>query len=128
MIPNEPTVIMTDQLKAQLDALAKQTAIKYDEGKRDWSLLPLESVEEIIKVLEFGQNKYSAWNWANGGGFKYTRVFNSLCRHIFAWARGEDNDPESGLNHLAHASCNLLFLLYYVKHKDKYNNNDDRNV
>lgn len=119
---------MTPELKAKVEEISKKYAVKYDEGKRDWSLLPIESVEEIIKVLEFGQKKYAAWNWANGEGFKYTRVFNSLVRHIFAWVRGEDNDPESGLSHLAHAGCNILFLLYYIKHKNKYNNNDDRNV
>jgi len=126
-----------DRLKPQVnftvseqpaEAPANTAAVKYDSGKLDWSILPLDSVEEIIKVLEFGKNKYAAWNWANGEGFKYTRVFNSLTRHIFAWVRGEDNDPESGLSHLAHAGCNILFLLYYIKHKNRYPNNDDRQV
>lgn len=104
-------------------------AVKHDQGKLDWSLLPIDSVEEILKVLEFGKHKYAAWNWASNGGFKYSRLFGSLLRHIFAWWRGEDRDPETGLSHLAHAGCNILFLLYYIKHRDtKYQNNDDRNV
>lgn len=104
-------------------------AVKHDQGKLDWSLLPIDSVEEILKVLEFGKRKYAAWNWASNGGFKYSRLFGSLLRHIFAWWRGEDKDPETGLSHLAHAGCNILFLLYYIKHRDtKYQNNDDRNV
>lgn len=104
-------------------------AVKHDQGKLDWSLLPVDSVEEILKVLEFGKHKYAAWNWASNGGFKYSRLFGSLLRHIFAWWRGEDRDPETGLSHLAHAGCNILFLLYYIKHRDtKYQNNDDRNV
>ena len=102
------------------------TAIKHDQAKADWSMMPWDSVEEILKVLEFGKRKYSAWNWAQGEGFKYSRIFNSLLRHMFAWFRGEDNDPESGLSHLAHAGCNILFLIYFVKHKNKYKNNDDR--
>lgn len=105
--------------------IAKQ-AVKYDTGKLDWSLMPWDSVEEILKVLEFGKQKYSSWNWATGEGFKYTRVFNSLVRHLFAWIRGEDNDPESGLSHLAHAGCNVIFLLYFVKHKARFKTNDDR--
>ena len=99
-------------------------AIKHDSGKTDWSLMPFEAVEEINKVLEFGAGKYAAHNWTEGTGFKYSRVLNSLLRHIFAFVRGEDKDPESGLSHLAHAGCNVLFLLYYIKHKDRYANDD----
>ena len=108
------------------DPKASTTAVKFDQGKLDWSLIPIDSVEEILKVLEFGKVKYDSWNWAKGEGFKYSRVFNSTIRHLFAWFRGEDKDPESGLSHLAHAGCNILFLLYFVKHKNRYTNNDDR--
>lgn len=101
-------------------------ALKFDADKLDWSLLPIDAVEEIIKVLEFGKVKYAAWNWSSNGGFKYTRVFSALIRHLFAWMRGEDNDPETGLSHIAHAGCNILFLLHFIVNKDKYVNNDDR--
>lgn len=109
-----------------LELVTDKSAVKFDNGKLDWSLMPWDSVEEILKVLEFGKIKYSAWNWSSGEGFKYSRVFNSLIRHLFAWFRGEDIDPESGLSHLSHAGCNILFLIYFVKHKNKYKNNDDR--
>lgn len=101
-------------------------AIKFDEGKLDWSLMPWDSVEEILKVLEFGKTKYAAWNWSSNGGFPYMRVFSATMRHLLAWVRGEDNDPETGLSHIAHAGCNILFLLYFIKHKDKYTTNDNR--
>jgi hypothetical protein len=78
-------------------------------------------------VLEFGANKYAAHNWQQGEGFRYTRVLNSLLRHVFAYMRGEDLDPESGLSHMAHAGCNVLFILYYIKNKSRYKN-DDRYV
>lgn len=100
------------------------SAIKYDTGKTDWSLMPWEAVEEINKVLEFGANKYAAHNWTQGDGFRYTRVLNSLFRHLFSWSRGEDLDPESGLSHLSHAGCNILFLIYYNRYKERYKNDD----
>jgi hypothetical protein len=103
-------------------------ATKHDGGKRQWDLLPIDSVEEIIKVLEFGAGKYAAHNWSSNGGFKYSRVFNALIRHLFAFMRGEDNDKETGLSHLAHAGCNVLFLLHFVLHKDKFTTNDDRHI
>ena len=99
-------------------------AVKHDEGKTDWSLMPFEAIEEINKVLDFGAKKYAAHNWRSGTGFKYTRVLSSLLRHTFAWARGEDLDPESGLSHLAHMGCNVVFLIYYNKYKTQYNNDD----
>ena len=100
------------------------TPVKHDNLKTDWNLVPMEAVEEIARVLEFGARKYSANNWRSGSGFAWTRVFNSLLRHLFAWVRGEDLDPESGLSHLAHAGCNVLFLIYYSQNKDRFINDD----
>lgn len=102
-------------------------AVKFDDGKVEWSLVPFEALEGMAQVLEFGAKKYAAWNWTEGGGFKWTRILGSCLRHLFAFMRGEDNDPESGLSHISHAQCNLLFLAYYIRNKDKFNK-DDRNV
>jgi ADP-heptose:LPS heptosyltransferase len=44
-------------------------------------------------------------------------------RHLAAWQRGEENDPETGLPHLAHAMCNLRMLTLYSK---TYPEGDDR--
>lgn len=102
-------------------------AVKYDSGKADWSLVPFEALEDMVKVLEFGAAKYSRHNWQMDGGFKWTRVLSSCLRHLFDWARGIDLDPESGLSHIAHAQCNLLFLAYYIRTKNTQTK-DDRNV
>lgn len=99
-------------------------ALKFDDNKPDWSLVPFESLEGMVKVLEFGAKKYAGWNWTADGGFQYTRVLRSCFRHLFAWARGEDLDPESGLSHIHHAMCNLLFLSHYIGNKTKYPKDD----
>jgi hypothetical protein len=118
-----PTIEEPDDWRHQ--ALPRTTvAVRDDEGKRDWSLMPWECIEEINKVLEFGARKYSCQNWRNGNGFSWTRVLSSLLRHTFSWARGEDLDKESGLSHLAHMGCNVIFLIYYTKYKDRYNIDD----
>ena len=106
---------------------SEPAAMKFDDGKPDWSLVPFESLEGMVKVLEFGAKKYAGWNWTNDGGFPYTRVLRSCLRHLFAYMRGEDNDPESGLSHIHHAMCNLLFISHYIGNKEKYNK-DDRQV
>lgn len=84
---------------------------KHDGGKIPVELLPTQALEEIAKVLDFGQRKYDRFNWAKG--FKWSRLIGAAMRHLFAWQRGEDLDPESGLSHLAHLGCCVLFLLQH---------------
>lgn len=87
-------------------------AVKADEDKLRFDLLPLSGVSEIVKVLNFGAKKYQDHNWRKG--LKWGRLFSATIRHLFAWAGGEDLDKESGLSHLAHAACNILFLLEHT--------------
>ena len=109
----------------QIDGMT--VATKHDGGKTNWSLLPWDAVEEIIKVLQFGAGKYSPWNWAENGGFKFDRLFNSSMRHFVAWFwYREDADPETGLSHMAHLGCNVLFLLHYGLNGNKFKTNDNR--
>ena len=88
-----------------------QTAVKHDTNKIPVELLPSQALEEIAKVLAFGAIKYDSWNWAKG--FKWMRLIGAAIRHLYAFQRGEDKDPESGLSHLAHAGCCVLFLLQH---------------
>lgn len=90
-----------------------KTGTKHDKGKADWTLLPWEAIEEVVAVLGVGAEKYEKWNWCKG--FAYTRLGAAALRHIISWLRGEDRDPETGLSHLAHAICCLLFLLSFTK-------------
>lgn len=103
-------------------------ARKDDAGKARLDLLPFEALDEVGKVLEFGARKYAAHNWR--AGFQWSRPQAAMLRHMFAFARGEDNDPETGLSHLAHAACNVLFLLTSVLEKsgvdDRYKQPQER--
>jgi len=83
--------------------------LKYDAGKVRMDLLDPYAIETLAAVLTFGAKKYAAWNWANG--IPYSRLTAALLRHTFAFLKGEDNDPESGLPHIGHAMCCCMFLL-----------------
>ncbi len=87
---------------------------KFDTGKTDFSLLPLEPIEQVAKVMTFGAAKYERDNWQLLKDGK-NRYFAACLRHLWAWAKGEYQDPESGLPHLAHAACCVLFLLHISK-------------
>lgn len=84
---------------------------KYDTGKPDMALMPHAALVEIAKVFTFGATKYAPDNWRSG--FLWRRVLSALERHLAAWSDGEDDDEETGFSHLAHAGCNLLFLLEF---------------
>jgi len=84
-----------------------QGGIKYDGEKPDYSLVPFKSMDEVVKVLTYGAAKYDRFNWEKVEPRRYQAA---ALRHISAYMQGEKIDPESGINHLAHAVCSLLFL------------------
>lgn len=101
--------------------MSSKGALKYDGGKPRMDLLDAYAIEELAKVLTFGAQKYAPWNWAKG--MEFSRLQAAALRHLFSFQAGEDLDPESGLPHLAHAMCCLMFLLSMtVRHPEM----DDR--
>lgn len=98
---------------------------KTDKGKPTYELLPIDLLAETNKVLQHGAKKYGVNNWKKKEGFKYSRCYNALLRHMIAWWFGEDKDKETGLSHLSHAMCNLLFLIY---HSQQNKDGDDRPI
>lgn len=90
------------------EAEKKSPGLKFDTGKPPLELLSPRYLEGTAKVLGFGAQKYAAWNWSKG--IHYSRLIGGILRHVTAFQAGEDIDPESGLPHLYHASCGLMFL------------------
>lgn len=82
--------------------------IKLDQGKMQIGLISGIFLFGLAKVLTFGAKKYAAHNWRNG--IAYSRLFDALQRHLWAWWTGEETDPETGESHLDHAACCLMFL------------------
>lgn len=82
-----------------------------DEGKVPLDSLPFEAVAHVGRVIRYGEKKYGRNNWTKG--MVWSKLLGSTLRHLFAWAMGEDRDPESGEYHLAHACTDTLFLLTY---------------
>lgn len=81
---------------------------KWDTGKLQWNLLDYEVMDEVVRVLTYGANKYGAYNWE---GVEAHRYQAALGRHFSKYMQGESNDDESGINHLAHLIVNAMFLL-----------------
>lgn len=99
----------------------KGSGARFNDGKVDFSLLPLCTLEDEVRVWMHGEKKYARWNWAKG--MPWSVPFACALRHLAAWQRGEDIDPESQLPHLAHAMCNLRMLTLYAQ---SFPEGDDR--
>lgn len=108
--PQGPIVTMP---KLDEENTMENQAIKFDEDKMPLHLLSSEALLQTAAVLKFGADKYAAHNWR--GGFAWSRPLAAAMRHILAFNAGEDKDPESGLSHLAHAACCIMFLLEFEK-------------
>lgn len=89
---------------------------KFDGGKPQYGLLPPLALRATVDVLTFGAEKYEPDNWKHVPDSK-RRYFDAMQRHLWAYKDGEKIDPESGMHHLAHAMCCLMFL---YEHDVKY--------
>ncbi len=114
-----------------------KTAAKADDGKVPLQLLCPFAEEGTAKVLAFGRDKYTkitgkdaSHNWKLG--MDWTKVIGSIRRHLNAIMRGEDIDPDSGLPHVDHLGCEIMFLQSYMAQgigtddRYKYNKGDKK--
>ena len=125
--PPFPTIAELESAGALMDISgiqeleAKGKAQKLDAERPRMDLLDPDFLVGVSKVLGFGAQKYAAHNWRLG--LDASRTYAALLRHLTSFWNGEDLDPESGLPHLYHAACMLMFLAWTIEHKPEH---DDR--
>lgn len=81
------------------------------DGKAPLEFLLGDVVDEPeARVLAYGAAKYGVRNWRIDKitASTYEGAFR---RHLNAWLRGEDIDPESGEPHLAHIRANCAVVM-----------------
>lgn len=93
------------------EVLSNAKGVKHDQEKIDISLLSPIAIYKVAAVMTKGKKKYSAHNWR--GGFDWSRPLAACLRHVFTYLAGETHDPETGISHLAHAVCELMFVLEF---------------
>lgn len=87
--------------------------IKHDAGKLRYDLMPPEALKAIVATLTEGAKEYGDNNWKLNPD--HDRFYAAAMRHMEAWREGEVINPDSGIQHLAHAAANLVFLIYLNK-------------
>lgn len=100
--------------RAHCSAKLTDQAFKADGGKPRFDLLmdgAPHALLDVVKVLTWAieVKLYVPHSWKEVPDAK-RRYRAALQRHENAIARGEVNDPESGLPHRAHIACNAIFL------------------
>lgn len=92
------------------------TAKRFNQGKVDYTLIPVEAQRQEALVWAHGEKKYGRDNWKKlWGESTIVTVMQSLLRHANAIQEGEVLDLESGLPHAAHIRCNAAMLLESYK-------------
>lgn len=88
------------------------------KGKKPqaYDLIPWDAMDHVAEVYGFGASKYADHNWRKK--YAWSLSIASAFRHMAAFARGEDRDPESGLPHPAHAVFHMFALLAWFEDPD----------
>ena len=84
-------------------------SIKNDfaDKKPRWDLLPIEELAGVVDVYTAGAKKYGENRWQtlpNG----VNRYLGAFLRHLTAYKRGEQFDPEDGCLHLDKCIWNMI--------------------
>jgi len=127
---NKPRVLIPERMVELLyekndDHLVKMVkdaiSIVFDAGEvgDDWRLIAIAATEE---VMQHGALKYGIDNWKYLANFQ-ERYFSASIRHLASVFNGRsradneidhllDVDPDSGLPHWEHFTCNCMFKLW----------------
>lgn len=102
------------------DKTTEVKGMKFDGDKARVDLLVdgcPKALMAISDVLTYGAKKYDDHNWqvVPNGPQRYKAA---MMRHILAHASGEPVDSETGISHLAHAACCVMFMLELELKKD----------
>ena len=87
-------------------------ALRYNEGKPDWTLLHYPSLLPAVRVMEFGATKYERLNWQNPCDNPQQHL-QSAMRHLLALVGGEEIDQESGCEHSGHIISNMMMWNFH---------------
>lgn len=85
------------------------------DKKLRWDLLPLEEIEDIVKVYTAGSIKYGDNNWQNLDN-GYQRYKAAMLRHLLEYEKGNTIDEDTGCHHLAQVAWNAIAMLWISKH------------
>lgn len=100
---DDTTTMVTDATTGGMKGVKKAQLGAYD---------PL-ALLRIAEVAGFGAMKYDRYNFLKG--YAWSSSFDAMMRHLLAFWSGQNNDPESGMPHTAHAAFHCLALISFAE-------------
>ncbi len=91
--------------------MADEAGKKNDVSKLRYDLIPNEQLMELARVYTIGAGKYGDKNYRKG--ILWHRIYAAMMRHLEAWRRGEQLDPEDGQHHLASVAWGAFTLMEF---------------
>lgn len=110
-----------------------EKALRYNQGKPDYTLIDFQSLLPMVDVLTYGMFKYTTENKTGRENWKGIcenpkQHLESMFRHWMALCDGEPLDKESGLPHIGHIMCNAMFYSYHTNIKYDRENIEKRAI
>jgi len=102
----------------QEQTMPSQKALRYNEGKLDWTLLDFKSLEPLVETMMYGSGKYEPFNWQKPCDDPRQHL-QSAMRHLTAIIDGEEYDKESGIRHIGHLMSNAMMFAYHTPMPNK---------
>lgn len=101
-------------------------AKRFNEGKIDFTLIPVDAQEAEARVWMSGEKKYGRNNWQKlWGDDTVNTVLKSMLRHTNAIQAGAVRDKESGEYHAAHIRANAAMLIRYYNEQENDSISDE---
>lgn len=88
---------------------------KQSTGKAPLQILPWRALRAVAGALEHGDTKYRPGNYREHLSQPWKAMYGgAILRHVASWLDPDepDEDPESGISHLAHAGASCLIALW----------------
>ena len=93
-------------------------ALRYNEGKLDWTLLDFKSLVPLVKVMTYGEKKYNRFNWQKPCEDPRQHL-QSAMRHLISLIDGEETDKESMQRHTGHIMANMMMYNFHTMDADE---------
>jgi hypothetical protein len=93
--------------------MAEASRYNYGKPPLNYVLTFGAALRSFAEVCRYGETKYERYNYLKGGK-PLSEYTDCILRHLVAWQRGEDLDPESGVSHLGHVVWNALALAHFA--------------
>src|ERR1700738_1358363 len=83
-----------------------------------FDLIPAGPLVKLAEHYGIGARKYEDRNWERG--YAWSLSFGAMMRHAWLWWSGEDDDPESGDNHLVSVAWHAFALLEWAETRPEH--------